>query len=133
LQLRQLALKEVASQVERKVEREIPKDIPQHQAGSWHVSARMKKQPERLFGKQPALLIFTTVNGMYCMYKPPKENPDKIALDKQRHLINNFKLATEMGAEIIKISSNKVARTIIGQAVNVKFLRFASAGLVSTC
>jgi two-component system sensor histidine kinase KdpD len=33
----------------------------------------------------------------------PKESSDKIALDKQRHLINNFKLATQLGAEVIKV------------------------------
>jgi hypothetical protein len=27
---------------------------------------------------------------------------DRIKLDKQRHLINNFKLATELGAEVTK-------------------------------
>jgi two-component system sensor histidine kinase KdpD len=37
-------------------------------------------------------------------------------LDKQRHLINNFKLATELGAEIIKVESPTVAKAIIEQA-----------------
>lgn len=40
---------------------------------------------------------------------------DKIALDKQRHLINNFKLATELGAEVIKIDSSEIAKEIIKQ------------------
>lgn len=40
---------------------------------------------------------------------------DKIPLDKQRHLINNFKLATELGAEIIKIESDTIAPAIISQ------------------
>lgn len=46
----------------------------------------------------------------------PKESADKIALDKQRYLINNFKLATELGAEIIKVENVKVAKAIIEQA-----------------
>jgi two-component system sensor histidine kinase KdpD len=46
----------------------------------------------------------------------PAESSDKIALDKQRHLINNFKLATELGAEIIKVQSSRVAATITAQA-----------------
>jgi two-component system sensor histidine kinase KdpD len=46
----------------------------------------------------------------------PKESADKIALDKQRHLINNFKLATELGAEIIKVESKTVAKAIIHEA-----------------
>ena len=43
------------------------------------------------------------MDGFVCLYRLPKENPDKIVLDKQRHLINNLKLATELGAEIIKV------------------------------
>ena len=45
----------------------------------------------------------------------PAERPDRIALDKQRHLINNFKLATELGAEIIKTESAHIALTIMQQ------------------
>ena len=50
----------------------------------------------------------------------PKERADKIALDKQRHLINNFKLATELGAEIIKVESESIAKAIIDQATERK-------------
>jgi two-component system sensor histidine kinase KdpD len=53
----------------------------------------------------------------YVLYvQTPKEATDRIPLDKQRHLINNFKLATELGAEIIKVESNLVAKAIIEQA-----------------
>ena len=45
----------------------------------------------------------------------PREAADKIALDKQRHLINNFKLATELGAEIIKVENDNVAKAIMEQ------------------
>jgi two-component system, OmpR family, sensor histidine kinase KdpD len=37
-------------------------------------------------------------------------------LAAQRHLINNFKLATESGAEVIKVTNNNVARGIIDTA-----------------
>ena len=46
----------------------------------------------------------------------PDESADRIPLDKQRHLINNFKLATELGAEIIKVESRSVATAIVEQA-----------------
>jgi two-component system sensor histidine kinase KdpD len=46
----------------------------------------------------------------------PRESSDKIPLDKQRHLINNFKLATELGSEIIKVKARQVAGAIIEQA-----------------
>ncbi|MEP6727071.1 MAG: sensor protein KdpD, partial [Bacteroidota bacterium] len=42
----------------------------------------------------------------------PKEDGDKIGLAAQRHLINNFKLATELGAEVIKIKSSNIAKGI---------------------
>ena len=41
-----------------------------------------------------------------------KEDANKIPLDKQRHLINNFKLATELGAEVIRLKDIKVATAI---------------------
>ena len=43
----------------------------------------------------------------------PSENQDKIPLDKQRHLINNFKLATQMGAEIIRVQNANISEAII--------------------
>src|SRR5690606_29301998 len=52
----------------------------------------------------------------YVLYvQIPRESADKIALDKQRHLINNFKLATELGAEIIKVESASVSKAIVEQ------------------
>ena len=41
------------------------------------------------------------------------ESSDKIALDKQRHLINNFKLATELGGEVIQVQNNNIAKVIV--------------------
>ena len=41
-------------------------------------------------------------------------------MDKQRHLINNFKLATELGAEIIKTESTSVSKAIIANASDRK-------------
>jgi two-component system sensor histidine kinase KdpD len=42
-----------------------------------------------------------------------KEAADIIPLDKQRYLINNFKNATELGAEVIQKKSNNVAAAIM--------------------
>jgi two-component system sensor histidine kinase KdpD len=53
----------------------------------------------------------------YVLYvQTPQESGDKIPLDKQRHLINNLKLATELGAEIIKVENSNVAKAIMEQA-----------------
>ena len=48
-----------------------------------------------------------------------KESPDKIPLASQRHLINNFKNATELGGEVIQKKSEKIAPAII-EAVEEK-------------
>ncbi|HET7898143.1 MAG TPA: sensor protein KdpD, partial [Flavisolibacter sp.] len=50
----------------------------------------------------------------YVLYvQTAKEATDKIPLDKQRHLINNFKNAMELGAEIIQLKADDVANAII--------------------
>ena len=46
----------------------------------------------------------------------PSLSPDKIDLAAQRHLINNFKLATELGGHIEKLKSSNVAASIISYA-----------------
>ena len=46
----------------------------------------------------------------------PKEDGDKIGLAAQRHLINNFKLATELGAEVIKLKHSNISKGIIQAA-----------------
>lgn len=38
---------------------------------------------------------------------------DKIPLDKQRYLINNFKNATELGAEVIQKKTDHIAEAIM--------------------
>jgi two-component system sensor histidine kinase KdpD len=117
LQLRQLALKEVASQVERKVEREIPKSIPQFHVRFLGCISTNEKTAKTVIRKTARLANFYNSKWFVLYVQTHKESPDKIALNKQRHLINNFKLATEMGAEIIKVNSNNVAKAIIEQAI----------------
>ena len=48
-----------------------------------------------------------------CTCKRRKESADKIPLAAQRHLINNFKNATELGAEVIQKKEDNIARAII--------------------
>lgn len=116
LQLRELALKEVASQVERKVETEITKtNSLKHERFLACISSNEKTAKTVI--RKTARLANYYHSKWYVLYvQTPKESPDKIPLDKQRHLINNFKLATELGAEIIKVESSSVSRSIIEQA-----------------
>lgn len=120
LQLRELALKEVASQVERKVENEVTKtNSIKHERFLACISSNEKTAKNVI--RKTARLANYYHSKWYVLYvQTPKENSDKIALDKQRHLINNFKLATELGAEIIKVESTSVSKAIIDQAIERK-------------
>ena len=116
LQLRELALKEVASQVERKVETEITRNTSiKHERFLACISSN--EQTAKTVIRKTARLANYYNSKWYTLYvQLPRESSDKIPLDKQRHLINNFKLATELGSEIIKVKARQVAAAIIEQA-----------------
>ena len=116
LQLRELALKEVASQVERKVEKEIaPATMARHERFMACISSNEITAKHVI--RKTARLANYYHSKWYILYvQTPEERADKIALDKQRHLINHFKLATELGAEIIKVENRSVSAAIIEQA-----------------
>jgi len=116
LQLRKLALKEVASQVVRKVEAEVSRpNTLKHERFLACISSN--DHTAKVVIRKTARLANYFNSKWYVLYvQKPSESSDKIALDKQRHLINNFKLATELGAEIVKIESPNIAKTIIEQA-----------------
>lgn len=113
LQLRELALKEVAHHLERKISLEIPKQI--------------KLRPERFMAcistnNTTAKIVIRKTARLASYYHSPwivlyvqnnHESGDRVKLDLQRHLINNFKLATELGAEVIKVKSNQITQTIL--------------------
>ncbi|KGO94651.1 histidine kinase [Flavobacterium subsaxonicum] len=120
LQLRELALKEVASQVERKVELEVAGNtVFKHERFMACISSN--HQTAKKVIRKTARLANYYHSKWYVLYvELPHESSDKIALDKQRHLINNFKLATELGAEVIKVKSTTIAKTITTQADALK-------------
>lgn len=115
LQLRELALKEVASQVVRKVETQISSRgltalKPNRFMACISTNADTAKNVIR---KTARLASYYNSPWVLLYVQTPKESSDKIALDKQRHLINNFKLATELGGEIIRVESSHVSRVIM--------------------
>lgn len=116
LQLRELALKEVASQVERKVESEIfQNNSMKHERFLACISSN-EHSARTVIRKTSRLANYYNSKWFVLYIQTPHESADKIPLDKQRFLINNFKLATELGAEILKIESSSVTGTIIEQA-----------------
>lgn len=116
LQLRELALKEVASQVERKVDTEVPKMVAQRREKFLACISSNEATARHVIRKTARLASYYNSKWLLLYVQTPAESRDRIPLDKQRHLINHFKLATEMGAEIIRVSSSNVSRAIIETA-----------------
>jgi two-component system sensor histidine kinase KdpD len=116
LQLRELALKEVASQVERKVDTEVTVDTRlRHERFLACISSN--HNTAKMIIRKTARLASYYNSKWYVLYvQTPKEDTNRIKLSAQRHLINNFKLATEMGAEVIQIKSDNVAGSIVKAA-----------------
>lgn len=116
LQLRELALKEVASQVERKVETEVTgSGSLKHERFLACISSNHNTAKTVI--RKTARLANYYHSKWYVLYvELPHESSSRIPLDKQRHLINNFKLATELGADVIRIQHKSVAAAIIALA-----------------
>jgi len=112
LQLRELALKEVAGQVERKVENEVPRTVAfRHEKFLGCISSN-EENAKTVIRKTARLASYYNAKWFVLYVETPKESSEKIPLDKQRFLINNFKLATELGAEVLREKSDNVAKTI---------------------
>lgn len=113
LQLRELALKEVAMLVEKKVELEINHNIGiRHEHFLACISSK-EKSPRQIIRKVSRLATRYNASFSVLYIKTPKEHNDNIPLASQRHLINNFKLATQLGAEIIQHDAPNVVEGII--------------------
>ena len=114
LQLRELALKEVASQVVRKVETEVPRNMALRHEHLLACISSNDKTAKTVIRKTARLANYYNSASWYVLYvETPKESSNKIPLDKQRHLINNFKLATQLGAEVIKLERKHIADGIL--------------------
>ncbi|SJN46819.1 histidine kinase [Sphingobacterium sp. JB170] len=120
LQLRELALKEVASQVQRKVETEVVLTRNVKKERFLTCISCNEKTAKTVIRKTARLANYYNSKWYVLYVQTPREGADKIALDKQRFLINNFKLATELGAEIIKVRARNTTKAIIKECEDRK-------------
>ncbi len=112
LQLRELALKEVAHQLERKIDIEVPKNI-KLRSELFLACISTNDESAKVVIRKTARLASYYRSKWYVLYvQTSNESSDKINLAAQRHLINNMKTATQLGAEVLKIKSNNIAKTI---------------------
>ena len=117
LQLRELALKEVASQVERKVETEVQKNAGiRHERFLACINSN-EVVAKTIIRKTARLANYYNSKWFVLYVQTPSESVTNIALAKQRHLINNFKLASELGAEIIKTENKNIPWAIVDESL----------------
>lgn len=116
LQLRELALREVAHHLEKKIDTEIPKQIKLRTERFMACISSNQEIARTVIRKTARLASYYRSPWIVLYVQADSESGQRIRLDKQRHLINNFKLATELGAEVVKIKSNEITRTIMMEA-----------------
>lgn len=118
LQLRRLAVREVAQLLGRQVESD---------AGGALAIAPQRRNDDRLLAcintndraakeiirKTSRLADRFGAAAWYVLYvQTGRESADRIGLATQRHLINNLQLATELGAQIMRVKDDDIVQAI---------------------
>ena len=113
LQLRELALKEVALRVEKKVENEVVMSMGvRHEKFIACISSH-EKTPRRIIRKAARLATRYNTTFVALYVQTPRESMDRIDLASQRHLLNHFKLVAELGGEVVQVQSKDVLGSIV--------------------
>lgn len=113
LQLRDLALKEVSLQVQRQIRREIPLRSREKINAIVTALSTNYNSGKKLIRKTSRLAALYNSKWFVLYIQTDKEKAERIETTLQRHLLNNFKLAAELGAEVVKQSSNNIAAAIV--------------------
>ena len=113
LQLRELALKEVALRVEKKVENEVIDNVGVRHEKFLACISSAEKTPRRIIRKTARLATHYNCKFAVLYVQTPWESADWIPLANQRYLLNHFKLASELRGEVIQIQSENVIDSII--------------------
>ena len=120
LQLRELALKEVATQVERKVETEVTRPADRRPERILACISSNERVARHVIRKTARLAGYYNARWWVLYVQTPAETPDKISLAAQRHLLNHFKLAIESGAEVLRVEGESAAAAILEKAAELE-------------
>lgn len=116
LSLRDLAIKEVSRQVRRKIESGVA-DTERLKVNALLTCITTNSKTAPYLIRKASRLAEIYNSKWYTLYvQTPGEATESVNAADQRHLINNFKLATELGAEVVKLTGEDVAGTIVSFA-----------------
>ncbi len=113
--LRELALREVASSVDREregiVRRETGRPVTAHASVDRIMVGIASRAPRTSVLLQKASRIAGRLNSdWYCVYvQTPHERADRIDPVVQRHLVEHMQMAQRMGADVVKLEGADVA------------------------
>lgn len=116
--LRELALREVASSVDRVREdiarRETGRSAMAHKTADRILVAMASRPPRTATLLRKASRIAGRLNSdWYCVYvQTPDERADRIDTAVQRELVENIQMAQRLGAEVVKLEGTNVAEAI---------------------
>lgn len=116
--LRELALREVASSVDREREEIVRREtgrVPRSTASADRILVAMASHPEKTAAllRKASRIAGRLNSDWYCVYvQTPDERADRIDSTRQRHLVDNIQLAERMGAEFVKLEDADVAGAI---------------------
>src|SRR5450759_155546 len=121
--LRELALREVASNVDRLRESITRGELRKTPQSVRTVDRILVALPSRLTLTEELLRTSSRIAGRlnldwYCVYvQTPDERADRIDATVQRKLVDNIQKAQSMGAEVVKLEGTDVAETLVKFAV----------------
>jgi two-component system, OmpR family, sensor histidine kinase KdpD len=116
--LRELALREVASSVDRVREEIVRREEtgkPTDRKTVDRILVAMSSNPPytATLLRKASRIAGRLNSDWYCVYvQTPDERADKIDATVQRKLVDNFQMAQTMGAEVVKLTSTDVAAAI---------------------
>ena len=119
LQLRQLAVREVALLLSRQIESDAggAAAVAPTRRNTDHLLACINSNApaaQEIIRKTSRLADRLSVATWYVLYvQTTGEAADRIDLAAQRHLLRHLQLATELGARILRVKSNDVVTTIL--------------------
>ncbi|HSL70883.1 MAG TPA: universal stress protein [Longimicrobiales bacterium] len=114
--LRELALREVASSVDRRrAALELQKREQQPKSGQRLMVAMSSNPPRNAILLRKASRIAGRLNTDWlCVYvQTPDERADRIDATVQRRLVDNIQLAESLGAEVVKLEATDVVDAIL--------------------
>ncbi|QCR21806.1 universal stress protein [Pontibacter sp. SGAir0037] len=118
LQLRELALREVSFQLMQRIDKEVTLASRKNLDKLLACINTNEKAASEIIRKTSRLADHFRATWYVVYVQTPKESMDAIGLAKQRHLINNLQLATQLGGQIIRLKGNNVAEEILQVARN---------------